>query len=99
MAKDGGQAFPLQERMQPSCDGWLSPGQQGMSLRDYFAAQALDRLSGDIIDRLAAPDEPYYDEFGDDNKYVVAATEVARRLSVAAYMIADAMLRARTAQP
>lgn len=48
MAKpDGEPAFPIQEQMQPAVDGvnaWLSPGQRGMSLRDYFAGQALTGL-------------------------------------------------------
>lgn len=34
-AKDGGQAFPFS-------DGTLSGQQEGMSLRDYFAAHATD---------------------------------------------------------
>ena len=44
--KDGGPAFPLQEQLQAGSDdgSWLSPGQAGMSLRDYFAGQALQAI-------------------------------------------------------
>ena len=41
---DGGPAFQLQEQMQSAVGdvtAWLSQGQPGMSLRDYFAGQAV----------------------------------------------------------
>ena len=61
MAKnDGGPAFPLQEQMQPAADGgnaWFSPGQPGMSLRDYFAGQALVMLG--IHADIAGADAAY----------------------------------------
>lgn len=39
-------AFALQERVQTAANGdqWLSPKQEGMSLRDWFAGQALTSL-------------------------------------------------------
>ena len=81
---DGGQAFPLQEQMQPACDGWnawLSSGQKGMSLRDYFAGQALSesiRHELELRIEKISPGEFRY-------------AEVAR----AAYVVADAMLAER----
>ena len=45
--EDGGPAFPLQEQFQSSsadCSGWLSPGQSGMTLRDWFAGQAITKF-------------------------------------------------------
>lgn len=47
----GGPAFPIQEQMQPEVHtGWFSPGQAGMSLRDYFAGQALTGLCAAVDD-------------------------------------------------
>lgn len=47
MRDDGGPAFPMQEQIQPATDGgnaWLSPGQPGMSLRDWFAGKAMEGM-------------------------------------------------------
>jgi hypothetical protein len=68
---DGGPAFPLN-----ASDAWGGPV-QGMSLRDWFAGQALAGL-------MAEPtDTP------------VATAKYAR----AAYIMADAMLKAREVKP
>lgn len=85
-SKDGGSAFPLQEQMQPACEGgnaWLSPGQPGMSLRDYFAGQALPQAILHEREMRTARISP------GDFKY----DEIAR----AAYVMADAMIEAREA--
>lgn len=37
--KDGGPAFPMQATFSPECG--TMPGQEGMTLRDWFAGQAL----------------------------------------------------------
>ena len=79
---DGGPAFP--------CDPFIAsePGHQsvakrlaeGMSLRDYFAAKALNgMLSND----------------SDDEFYSADFSEVTRRYAQMAYQYADAMIRAR----
>ena len=62
--KDGGPAFPVQDEM--SCI-------HGMSLRDYFAAKAMQQLM--IIEQKNR-----------DGVYVIP---------VAAYRMADAMIKAR----
>lgn len=49
---DGGQAFPIP--LAPGLGGSLHAGEPGMSLRDYFAAQALALLGGRSWDDTAA---------------------------------------------
>jgi hypothetical protein len=71
MKNDGGPAFPIPSRQQG-----MYPGPEGMALRDYFAAKAMQGMIS------------------------MSGTEVAQlcgtsRLSEAAYVIADAMLKAR----
>jgi hypothetical protein len=56
-------------------NGWGSPF-QGMTLRDYFAAKAIQPINSQAIDYAKAE-----------------ASDMARK----AYMIADAMLKAREA--
>ena len=76
---DGGPAFP-----RTGADGHTSP-QSGMTLRDYFAAAALQGiLSG--ADRSTV-------------KYLENMRYPAGEMSSAAYNIADAMLKAREAKP
>jgi hypothetical protein len=79
---DGGSAFP--QPWHPDM-GW-QPIPEGMSLRDYFAAQALP-LAWEI--EQAAPTGPYSERM--EPTYAGAATR--------AYFIADAMLKAREAKP
>jgi hypothetical protein len=74
--KDGGPAFPLQ-----SIGPDFAPGYAGMTLRDYFAAQALHIA-------WSAYNEGY-----------TGQTEcVDQSIAHHAYMIADAMLKARGTQ-
>lgn len=48
---DGGQAFPTQRAFDPARPDHEWPGTEGMSLRDWFAGQALvGLLSGDSED-------------------------------------------------
>ena len=68
--KDGGPAFPLNS---PSATPEYMPKRDGMSLRDYFAGQALAGL-------LANPN----------------TRETRTDTALAAYFIADALLKART---
>lgn len=83
---DGGQAFPMHERD----DALL-----GMSLRDYFAAQTLGESRGGVLEALTGGGvlEAL------TGNYHVSAAEEAERIARAAYLIADAMLQARAAQP
>jgi len=67
-------AFPLQETEDYR-------GQEGMSLRDYFAAKALNGMCANPADDHVPEDEAY-------EQYV---KEVAR----CAYALADAMMEAR----
>ena len=69
---DGGPAFPV---------GYDDDG--GMSLRDYFAGQALAGLMSS-----AEPDQP-------DQPETLQAHEDRRLYAEAAYRVADAMLEAR----
>jgi hypothetical protein len=71
---DGGPAFP-----QP-----YFRGLDGMSLRDYFAAQALTGV-------LASAAEKYLDAYGPGRAH--------ERIAEDAYFLADAMLVARSASP
>ena len=83
---DGGPAFPIPE--QQFSDGVTivsSQGAPGMSLRDWFAGQAISGLAPLFYD--SAPDADNPD--GDDPE------QIART----AYLLADAMLAARKVQP
>lgn len=70
--KDGGPAFP-------NTDGLHI--EYGMSLRDYFAGEA---LSGQLANGGAM--ERLYEEVGED---------IPKAISSCAYSLADAMLKAR----
>jgi len=77
---DGGPAFPQKE---PLTDDW-----QGMTLRDWFAGQALTSVADDFTNMLEAA----RDELGCyDKGYQATYRIISRR----AYAIADAMLAAR----
>lgn len=69
--KDGGPAFPI-----ANCDG--------MSLRDYFAGQAMQAIFGGLGAQQVADRDKRYDET--NWQHVVASN---------AYEMADAMLKAR----
>lgn len=77
---DGGPAFPRPHSSCVQCDACVE-SQQGLSLRDYFAAQALPEAIRNECDIRAAMINPQgfrYDE-----------------VAKAAYVIADAMLAER----
>lgn len=78
---DGGPAFPVPEFPMPNGKGWLEPDRLGMSLRDYFAAAALQGWLASYSRKSAHPVE-------DATQETVAAD---------AYAMADAMLAARAA--
>ena len=85
---DGGPAFPLQEQLQsgPNGGAWLSPGQPGLSLRDYFAGQA---LAGLMPPYGLSPDGVR------DLVGVVADPDLFDVFARHAYSMADAMLAER----
>lgn len=76
--EEGGPAFPPTSPL----ESWGDPN-QGMSLRDYFAAQASSALLGTAIQ---------HNERSHD--WAVTLDEVAEK----SYRFADAMLRARDAK-
>ena len=85
----GGPAFPTTKPL----EHWGDPN-QGMTLRDYFAAKAMLGLMG--TERA----EEYVDENGDEMNYEEAGHTGTLYvhtdfLAEEAYMIADMMLKAR----
>ena len=90
---DGGPAFPrpaftpgFGQHDNAAEAGFANTGAQGMSLRDWFAGQA---LAGWLA------------SFGDDAQHPAHPAHCGRGLDVAwySYAIADAMLAARKAKP
>lgn len=80
---DGGPAFPragFEADVYPSAH---TTPQEGMSLRDYFAAQAIAGAADATCDELAVAED------------ADAAQEHAQQHAKAAYLLADAMLEAR----
>lgn len=83
MAKnDGGPAFPAEYIDRTTGNRWPEPG---MSLRDYFAGQALQGLIPEIAGNLANEA---------DHRL---APKAMRNGALLSYMIADAMIEARDA--
>ena len=75
--KDGGPAFPNE-----GFNGWGSP-HSGMTLRDYFAAKAMEKIDGwHMVD------------YGGDTKETVDR-RVSEEQAKWCYQVADAMLKAR----
>ncbi len=80
MSKDGGPAFPAQPIMHYPDGTSMVTNQGGMSLRDYFAGQALDIAAEAEANSPTGPNG------------VQSYEGAARR----AYRYADAMLKARS---
>jgi len=80
---DGGPAFPVGDTVYPN--GQIQYGFNGISMRDYFAAKAMEKL----IDGFQGDENGYLKTFNgleaDHDKWV----------STRAYEIADAMIVAR----
>lgn len=74
----GGQAFPIP--LAPGPNGMLHSGEPGMTLRDYFAGQA---LAGMLSDPTAS------------NGLSARGMALAASYATAAYLHADAMLAER----
>jgi len=79
---DGGSAFPLAASTMPN--GEYQWQEHGMSLRDWFAGQALAQIGNEYVAR------------GEITRH---AQEHAMRLAAHAYNIADAMIAAREVKP
>jgi hypothetical protein len=83
---DGGPAFPTHENVHdPRADGFHSV--PGMSLRDWFAGQAL-------AGHESLPDDRTYNEDRDGTFYEWRA-KLRRDTAIYCYEMADAMLAAR----
>lgn len=99
--KDGGPAFPVSTRLadtvneyghQDSCTTWQYGG---LTMRDYFAAKALVGLISEPISEITESTCVYCTPNDDEQTRYWAPGE---RLATAAYVLADAMLRARDAK-
>jgi hypothetical protein len=87
MTIDNPMAFP-----RPSTDhgSWGRPGQDGMTLRDYFAGQALDEVYRSVC---AEWDDPALRMSKPPGE--TAASWIPTTVANVSYAIADAMLAAR----
>lgn len=79
----GGPAFPRPATHGKTHEDY-SPDQDGMDLRDYFAAKAMQSMTAGPGARMVAERDERYDE-----------TNWAEIVASNAYMMADAMLKAR----
>lgn len=84
---DGGPAFPRRGQSVNFGDGWI-PSQDGMSLRDYFAAKAMAALIAKV---------PLHDR---DKVHGIPSTQqevnrVVADICESSYWYADAMIAAR----
>lgn len=80
---DGGPAFPRPATFRPDGD-WCDGPEYGLSLRDWFAGQA-----------LAGMTLKYGSEFNPKDRSLGYPNDHARGAAEQAYMIADEMLKAR----
>lgn len=101
---DGGPAFPM-----PISNGGYSII-TGMSLRDYFAAKAMQAMVANYSQTMRGIDDAQHESDSDittpcrelmlDLNHVTGEYEGAKEIASDAYVIADAMLAARaTATP
>lgn len=68
--KDGGTAFPIQHKGFNDSDNHITYVKQGMSLRDYFAAKAMQAF-------LSCPTDQFVDGQRVSNGYATAAYRMA----------------------
>lgn len=85
----GGSAFPLPVERDQDCFDRLESGYGGMTLRDYFAAKAMQSM--------AVCGFKYLTEHPDDGlkPLTTEASQMLHDIGESAYLMADAMLRAR----
>jgi hypothetical protein len=86
---NGGPAFPGETVVRTGVHGTKRVNNSGMSLRDYFAGQAL----GALIRKA-----PFFDRDGEFGK-PIDMLQFKADMSASAYAYADAMLSAREAKP
>ena len=89
-SNDGGAAFPVVDGYHQ--DGRHRGGEGGMTLRDYFAGQALAQLIKREI-REMRKDQVRMDCFGDDESEEIPFH--TSHIASESYALADAMLAAR----
>ena len=84
MSADGGPAFPGPNQIGISADGgpMYSDPFCGMSLRDYFAAQAIAASVDDVRAHVS-------------QGFTSSADHLSQEIATSAYLLADAMLKAR----
>lgn len=83
---DGGSAFPMLPPVEPDrYSGW--PASPGMSLRDYFAGQALTTAFG-----------IWHEGYAGGAGFPLDGENGAQCIAETAYQIADAMIAAREAE-
>lgn len=85
---DGGPAFPSEQGHTPE-GTWNQTIERGMSLRDYFAGQALAAMIGK---------SPFFDREGEHGRPTVDMWQFKLDMADSAYFYADAMLAARGAK-
>lgn len=91
---DGGPAFPRTAHYEDDVSGYDHAGQDGMSLRDYFAAKAMAALIDGYDHEIRQASVNHADRTGFDDVREGGAT-FAYELAGEAYIIADAMLAQR----
>jgi len=87
---DGGPAYPIMDTWHKEKDGSYSAGHsEGMTLRDYFAAKAMERFMDEWIEGVRAGkyNQALEGDLDDDSCHHIIAHD--------AYAMADAMLKAR----
>ena len=94
---DGGPAFPFGQVSEASGMPINGYHNDGMSLRDYFAAKAMPALTEDAIWRMREKSVQKSPERTgmDDAEWDDSRRSWADGIASEAYIIADAMLRAR----
>ena len=84
----GGPAYPS-----PRWEGWGSP-QEGMTLRDYFAAKATEEDVRNYINDYSEMVDGFYYSFASE-KFESTKVPKKRTREQAKYIYADSMLEAR----
>lgn len=90
---DGGPAFPFEVtgRLMPD-GGWLQTYESGMSLRDYFAGQAMGSIAGHVMGTIMARLEG---EVPPTSELKQELANLPPIIAPLAYALADGMLVAR----
>lgn len=79
--KNGGPAFPQITEL-----GEIAATNDGMSLRDYFAAKAMQALISK---------SPFFDKYGENGVLLQDIEQFRYDIAISAYGYADAMIAAR----